>query len=126
MNNSHYDYNRINQEGDSLLNNLNQFFTEIKSKLIAVGYKSMIMIHALSKWIEQPSMQDIFLFKDRKREALLQLALFNRNVSGLHGLGSISMAHTHENILRIQEIVEEEQSFYKNWKEQSIIFYKRS
>ena len=107
LKNSHHDYNRINQEGDSLLNNLNQFFKEIKSKLIAVGYKSMIMIHALSKQIEQPSMQEIFLFKDRKREALLQLALFNRNISGLHGLGSISMAHTHENILRIQEVVEE-------------------
>ncbi len=107
LKNSHQDYNRINQEGDSLLNNLNRFFKEIKSQLIAIGYKSMVMIHALSKWIEQPSMRDISLFKDRKREALLQLALFNRNISGLHGLGSISMAHTHENILRIQEVVEE-------------------
>lgn len=107
LKNSHQDYNRINQEGDSLLNNLNRFFKEMKSQLIAVGHKSMVMIHGLSKWIEQPSMRDIFLFKDRKREALLQLALFNRNISGLHGLGSISMAHTHENILKIQEIVEE-------------------
>lgn len=107
LKNSHQDYNRINREGDSLLNNLNRFFKEMKSQLIAVGYKSMVMIHGLSKWIEQPSMRDIFLFKDRKREALLQLALFNRNISGLHGLGSISMAHTHENILRIQEVVEE-------------------
>jgi glutamate-1-semialdehyde 2,1-aminomutase len=107
LKNSHQDYIRINQEGNSLLDNLNQFFKEIKSKLIAVGYKSMIMIHALSKWIENPSMQDLFLFKDRKREALLQLALFNRNISGLHGLGSISMAHTHENIIKIREVVEE-------------------
>lgn len=104
---SHQDYVRINQEGNTLLNNLNQFFNEMKSKLIAVGHKSIIMIHALSKWIENPSMQDLFLFKDRKREALLQLALFNRNISGLHGLGSISMAHTHENIIKIQEVVEE-------------------
>ncbi|MFX1345573.1 MAG: aspartate aminotransferase family protein [Promethearchaeota archaeon] len=107
LKNSHQDYVRINQEGNTLLNNLNQFFNEMKSKLIAVGYKSIIMIHALSKWIENPSMQDLFLFKDRKREALLQLALFNRNISGLHGLGSISMAHTHENIIKIQEVVEE-------------------
>jgi len=107
LKNSRQDYNRINQEGDSLLNNLNRFFKEIKSQLIAIGHKSMVMIHALSKWIEQPSMRDIFLFKDKKREALLQLALFNRKISGLHGLGSISMAHTHENILRIQEVVEE-------------------
>jgi len=107
LKNSHQNYVRINEEGNNLLNNLNQFFKEMKSKLLAVGYKSMIMIHALSKWIENPSMQDLFLFKDRKREALLQLALFNRSISGLHGLGSLSMAHTHENIIKIQEIVEE-------------------
>jgi len=107
LKNSHQNYVRINEEGNNLLNNLNQFFKEMKSKLLAVGYKSMIMIHALSKWIENPSMQDLFLFKDRKREALLQLALFNRSISGLHGLGSLSMAHTHENIIKIQEVVEE-------------------
>ncbi|MFW9879808.1 MAG: aminotransferase class III-fold pyridoxal phosphate-dependent enzyme, partial [Candidatus Thorarchaeota archaeon] len=104
---SHQDYDRINQEGDLLLNNLNRLFKETKSQLIAVGYKSMVIIHALSKWIEQPSLQDIFLFKDRKREALLQLALFNRNISGLHGLGSISMAHTHENIQSVQKVIED-------------------
>jgi len=107
LKNSHQNYVRINEEGNNLINNLNQFFKEMKSKLLAVGYKSMIMIHALSKWIENPSMQDLFLFKDRKREALLQLALFNRSISGLHGLGSLSMAHTHENIIKIQEVVEE-------------------
>jgi hypothetical protein len=52
-------------------------------------------------------MRKIFQFKDKKKEALLQLALFNRNVSGLHGLGSISMAHKNENIVRIQDIVKE-------------------
>ncbi|MFX0081029.1 MAG: aspartate aminotransferase family protein [Candidatus Hodarchaeota archaeon] len=107
LKNSHQDYVRINKEGEFLLKSLNRFFKESKSQLIAIGHKSMVMIHGLSKWIEEPSMQDIFLFKDRKREALLQLALFNRKVSGLHGLGSISMAHTHENILTIQEVVED-------------------
>jgi glutamate-1-semialdehyde 2,1-aminomutase len=101
------DYERINKEGDSLLNNLNRVFQEEKAKIIAVGYKSMIMLHALSKWVENPSIQDIFEFKDKKREALLQLALFNRGISGLHGLGSISMAHTHDNLLEIQKIIEE-------------------
>jgi len=90
-----------------LLNYLNQFFNEEKLPIIAKGYNSIVMLHALRKWIEQPSMQEIIEFKDKKREALLQLSLFNRNVSGLHGLGSISMAHTHENVVNIQEVVEE-------------------
>ncbi|MBY8989757.1 MAG: aminotransferase class III-fold pyridoxal phosphate-dependent enzyme [Candidatus Lokiarchaeota archaeon] len=104
---SPHNYERINKEGESLLNNLNRFFKEEKSQINAVGHKSMIMLHALSKWIENPSMEEIFKFKDKKREALLQLALFNRDISGLHGLGSISMAHTHENLLKIQETVKE-------------------
>ncbi|MHA2006358.1 MAG: aspartate aminotransferase family protein [Promethearchaeota archaeon] len=104
---SHEEYDRINQEGNRLLNNLNQFFQENESLILAIGHKSMVMLHGLSKWIENPTMQQIFEFKDEKREALLQLALFNRNISGLHGLGSLSMAHTHENILKIQEVVEE-------------------
>jgi len=102
---SRQEYSRINKEGEKLLNNLNQYFTEEKLSIIAKGYKSIIMLHAMSKWIEDPSMREIFEFKDKKKEALLQLALFNRNVSGLHGLGSISMAHTDENIDQIQEVV---------------------
>ncbi len=104
---SHQEYHRINQEGGKLLNNLNQLFSDEKLPIIAKGHKSIIMLHALSKWIENPTMQDIIKFKDKKREALLQLSLFNRNVSGLHGLGSISMAHTHDHIVKIQEVVEE-------------------
>lgn len=104
---SQKEYQRINQEGDNLLHKLNQFFNEEKLPIVAKGYKSMIMLHALSKWIDQPSMREIIEFKDKKREALIQLSLFNRNISGLHGLGSLSMAHTHEHIVKIQEIVEE-------------------
>lgn len=107
LKNSSHSYERINQEGDSLLHNLNRLFQEEKSKIIAIGYKSMIMLHVLSKWVENPSIQDIFAYKDKKLEALLQLALFNRGISGLHGLGSISMSHTHENLLQIQEVIEE-------------------
>ena len=104
---SHQEYNRINKEGEKLLNNLNLFFAEEKLSIIAKGYKSIIMLHAMSKWSEKASMREIIQFKDKKKEALLQLALFNRNISGLHGLGSISMAHTNENIARIQDIVKE-------------------
>lgn len=107
LKNSQQDYTRINQEGERLLKNINQYCNENKLPIIAIGHKSIIMLHALSKWIEHPSMRDIFQFKDKKREALLQLALFNRNISGLHGLGSISMAHTHEEIVQIQKVVEE-------------------
>ncbi|MFX1391001.1 MAG: aspartate aminotransferase family protein [Promethearchaeota archaeon] len=104
---SEENYLRINQEGTNLLNNLNQFFNDGNYPIIAKGYKSMIMLHVTSKWIENPSMREIIEYKDKKREALLQLSLFNRCISGLHGLGSISMAHTHENILNIQEVVKE-------------------
>ncbi|MHA2391763.1 MAG: aspartate aminotransferase family protein [Promethearchaeota archaeon] len=107
LKNSQQEYLRINQEGERLLNILNQYFNENKLPIIAIGHKSIIMLHALSKWIEQPTMREIFQFKDKKREALIQLALFNRNISGLHGLGSISMAHTHEDIVQIQDAVEE-------------------
>ncbi|UCD01680.1 MAG: aminotransferase class III-fold pyridoxal phosphate-dependent enzyme [Promethearchaeota archaeon] len=107
LKNSHQEYVRINQEGDKLLNNLNHFFKEERLPIIAKGHKSIIMLHLLSKWIEQPSIREIIEFKDKKREALLQLSLFNRNISGLHGLGSISMAHTHENVIQIQKVVEE-------------------
>jgi glutamate-1-semialdehyde 2,1-aminomutase len=107
LKNSKQEYSRINQEGEQLLKNLNQFFTEEKLPILAKGYKSMVMLHALSKWIENPSMREIIDYSDRKREALIQLSLFNRNISGLHGLGSISMAHTHEHVVQIQDTVKE-------------------
>jgi len=107
LNESSQDYERINDEGSNLLKNLNQFFNDEKLPIVAIGHQSIIMLHVLSRIIDQPSMKDIIQFKDKKREALLQLALFNRNISGLHGLGSISMAHTHDNIIQLQKILEE-------------------
>ncbi|MFX1455054.1 MAG: aspartate aminotransferase family protein [Promethearchaeota archaeon] len=105
LNHSSIEYSRINNAGEKLLNDLNQFFAEEKLSIAAKGYKSMVMLHAMSKWSETPSMQNIFQFKDKKKEALLQLALFNRNISGLHGLGSISMAHTEDDIAQILDII---------------------
>ncbi|MHA2182728.1 MAG: aspartate aminotransferase family protein [Promethearchaeota archaeon] len=107
LKNSQNEYNRINKEGENLLNNLNQYFDDENLSIIAKGYKSLIMLHATSKYLENPSMRDISQFKDKKKEALLQLSLFNRNISGLHGLGSISMAHTNENIAHIQKVVKD-------------------
>ncbi len=107
LNKSQNEYTRINSEGEKLLKNLNQFFGEEKLPLLAIGYKSIIMLHVLSKWIEKPSINEIIDNTDKKREALLHLALFNRNVSGLHGLGSLSMAHNHDHIIQIQNVVEQ-------------------
>ena len=107
LKNSQQDYHRINHEGDRLLNNLNQYFKDEKLPIVASGHKSIIMLHILTEWVEEPSVKEITNYTDKKREALLHLALFNRNVLGLHGLGSISMAHTNENLLKIREVIEE-------------------
>ncbi|MHA1414527.1 MAG: aminotransferase class III-fold pyridoxal phosphate-dependent enzyme, partial [Promethearchaeota archaeon] len=99
------EYERINKASQVLLNNLNEYFKSEKIPIIATGYKSIIMLHVLSKWIENPSVKEIVLNTNKKREALLHLALFNRNISGLHGLGSLSMAHAKEHIDQIEKTV---------------------
>jgi len=100
-------YERINFIGENLLKSLNQYFNDNKLPIIARGHKSVVMIHVLSKFIENPTMRQIVENNDQKREALLHLALFNRGVMGLHGLGSISMAHNDEDITHIKSVVEE-------------------
>ena len=75
--------------------------------MLAIGHKSMVMLHIMSKWIENPSFKEIFEYKDKKREALLQLALFNRKISGLHGLGALSMVNTHEHMTQVLEVFKE-------------------
>ena len=107
LNKSQQEYERINIEGERLLKDLNQYFKEEKLPILAIGHKSMIMLHVLSKWIENPSMKEIIEYRDKKREALLHLAIFNRHVSGLHGLGSLSMAHNHDHIMEIKNVVEQ-------------------
>lgn len=104
---SQQNYIRINNEGDNLITYLNDLFTEKKLPIVAIGYKSMIMLHVMSKRIENPSIKEIIKYKDKKREGLLQLALFNRKISGLHGLGALSMAHKHEHLNQIREVMEE-------------------
>ncbi len=104
---SQQNYSRINDEGDNLRNLLNQFFNEQKLPMLAIGHKSMIMLHIMSKWIENPSFKEIIEYKDKNREGLLQLALFNRKISGLHGLGALSMVNTHEHMTQILEVFKE-------------------
>ncbi|MFX1408062.1 MAG: aspartate aminotransferase family protein [Promethearchaeota archaeon] len=103
---SQQEYDRINKEGDQLLKNFDRFFTENKLPIKAVGHKSIIMLHVLKKWIENPSIKQIIEFTHKKRESLLHLALFNRNISGLHGLGSLSMAQKKEHFTKIQNVIE--------------------
>ena len=104
---SQQNYIRINHEGEKLLNYLNDLFTDKKLPIVATGHKSMIMLHVMSKWIENPSFKEIIKYKDKKREGLLQLALFNRKISGLHGLGALSMANKREHLNQIKEVMEE-------------------
>ena len=104
---SQQNYNRINEEGTSLIHRLNDFFNDHKLPVVAIGFKSIIMLHVMSKWIENPSFNEILEFTDKRREALLQLALFNRGISGLHGLGALSMANTHEHIIQVMNVMEE-------------------
>ncbi|MHA2295864.1 MAG: aspartate aminotransferase family protein [Candidatus Hodarchaeales archaeon] len=104
---SSQEYQRINQEGTKLLNELNRFFTDEKFPIIATGYKSVVMLHVLNEWVEEPTIKDIIELTDRKREALLQLALLNRNIVGLHGIGALSMAHTKQHVEQVQQVVKE-------------------
>ncbi|MBY8987832.1 MAG: aminotransferase class III-fold pyridoxal phosphate-dependent enzyme, partial [Candidatus Lokiarchaeota archaeon] len=100
-------YTRINDEGDRLIQSLNHYFIDEKLAIVASGFKSMVMLHVMSKWVENPSIKEIIQYTDIKREAFLQLALFNRNISGLHGLGALSMANTHEHIIQVKKTLEE-------------------
>ena len=101
------EYKRINDEGTKLRLELDQFFQEEKLPIIAAGFKSIIMLHIMSKWVDRPTIKEIIELTDRERESLLQLALFNRGVMGLHGLGSLSMAHTQSQVSYLEKIVKE-------------------
>ena len=109
-------YNRINQEGDQLRTQLNDYFIENKLPLLATGVKSITLLHPFTKYLKAPSINDIILNTDKNGEAFLHLALFNRNISGLHGLGALSMAHTKENVEYISEKVKEIGSLLANIK----------
>lgn len=104
---SSQDYERINQSGTGLLTELNEFFQEQKLKLIATGYKSLILLHVLTKWVENPNPNQIIALTDQKLEALAQLALLNRQITGMHGIGALSLAHTPQHVRTTQETLEE-------------------
>ena len=107
LKNSKSKYEFINKQGTNLLKGLNKFFTENEYHILATGYKSLIMLHALSEWIENPTIDQIISLTDKKKEALLQLALFNREIVGLHGIGALSMAHSETHIKKLQKMLVE-------------------
>lgn len=101
------DYQRINKAGSTLHRELNKYFTDEKLHLVATGYKSIIFLHVLSNWIEDPTPENIVELSDKKKEALTHLALLNRNVTSQHGLGVLSFAHSEEHLHDVQKIIEE-------------------
>ncbi len=101
------DYDRTNQAGTDLITNLNEFFTDEKLNFVATGYKSFITLHVLTKYVESLAPSEIVHLTDKKREALLQLALLNRNISGMHGIGALSFVHSSQHIHKTQEAIEE-------------------
>ncbi len=104
---SSQDHERINRAGERLLVDLNNYFQEQKSKFVATGFKSLILLHVLSKCVENPDPNQIVAFTDHKRESLAQLALINRKITGMHGIGALSLAHSSQHIRTVQEALEE-------------------
>ena len=99
-------YKRINKLGTSLIMNLNQFFMEEQFSYLAVGHKSLVTIHSLSKVLDGSDPAEIVHFGDKKKEALTQLALLNRHITGMHGVGALSFAHTEKQLQYLQQVIE--------------------
>ena len=99
-------YKRINNLGTSLISDLNKFFEEEHLSYIATGHKSLVTLHSLSKLLEKPEPAEIVRFGDKKKEALTQLALLNRHITGMHGVGALSFAHTEKQLHYLQQVIE--------------------
>ena len=106
LKNSRNDYERINQNGSNFITEMNDYFKEEKLNLVTTGYKSFITLHVLTENIENPKLSEIVQLTDKKKEALLQLALLNRNISGMHGIGALSFVHTYQHIQKTREVLE--------------------
>lgn len=105
LKNSSQDYNRTNQFGTDFMTKLNNHFIEEKLNLVATGYKSFITLHVLAKFIENLEAGEIVQLTDKKREAFLQLALLNRYISGMHGIGALSFVHSNEHLQKTEEAI---------------------
>ena len=101
------EYDRINKMGINLLKELNSFFIENELKFITTGYKSLLTLHTLSKQVEEPNPSEIVELSDKKKEALTQLTLLNREITGMHGIGALCFAHQDKQIRYLQKSIEE-------------------
>ncbi len=99
-------YHRINTLGDSLITNLNEFFTEENLAYIATGHKSLVTLHSISQVMESPEPAEIVHYGDKKKEAFTQLALLNRKITGMHGIGALSFAHSEDQIKDLQQVIQ--------------------
>ncbi len=104
---SENDYYRINQLGDSLRNDLNNYFKEHNLNFIASGTKSIIFLHGTTKPIEDIDPNRIIDITDIKKETWLSLALLNRQFTGMHGIGSIVFQHNQEHLQKLKVAIEE-------------------
>ena len=100
-------YERINTFGSNLLESLNSFFRNNQLHFIATGHKSLVTLHALKDILESNDPINIVHSTDKKKEAITQLALLNRNITGMHGLGALCFAHTKDDMELVQQTLEE-------------------
>ncbi len=104
------DYERINTLGTKLRNDLNKFFQEESFKFLATGYQSIIFLHALKEHLESPKPDDIVTMKGKaeyEKESWLTLTLLNRNFSGMHGIGGLSLLHSKKQLEELRMAIEE-------------------
>ncbi|MHA1542947.1 MAG: aminotransferase class III-fold pyridoxal phosphate-dependent enzyme, partial [Candidatus Hodarchaeales archaeon] len=100
-------YERINTFGSNLLESLNSFFRNNQLHFIATGHKSLVTLHALKDIPESNDPSNIVHSTDKKKEAITQLALLNRNITGMHGLGALCFAHTKDDMELVLQTLEE-------------------
>jgi glutamate-1-semialdehyde 2,1-aminomutase len=107
LNTSSHEYQRVNKLGENLISNLNRFFEEEQLAYIATGHKSLITLHSLSEKLEKYDPAEIVHYSDKKKEAWTQLSLLNRQITGMHGVGALSFAHTEQQLQYLQKTIEE-------------------
>ncbi len=100
------EYQRINKLGEALIADLNQFFREEQLSYVTIGHKSLITLHSLSKNLEKYDPAEIVHYSDKQKEAWTQLSLLNRHITGMHGIGALSFAHTSKQIHYLRETIE--------------------
>jgi glutamate-1-semialdehyde aminotransferase len=107
LKNKNEEYKRINQAGMELQKKLNKFFSEEKLNFMATGYNSILFLHVTTKFLETPHPNEIVKLTDDLKESYTSLALLNRNITGMHGVGALSLVHTSKHIQKLQEAIME-------------------